>query len=563
MEILDYILNRYLGSPYSPRKLYYLCLEETKPRTRKYADNISSAMDYGTNEDVQRAVLDFMKTQKYDSMLDRNKVENWILTEDWIREDVDSRRVKDAKDNYKEFVGSYLHNFRKAIGYNTYFIPLNSSYYDDYALYKFIPNKYDENGVSKEIYVETDKEGIITKIEEKEIKLFPDSRRVKDDNNPISVYFVGIDSWGRLTFYSPDTDYFYMAVESANGSPNHEVRDFFHTLDNDNRDKKGNEKKVLDWDKTHGFVLVKKGEYFDSEPHGGSPINYELVANVPDSRKVNDMIKVKDNLFDNIDKDLAKLGKISRFYSDDDNITITTDYNTYKVNRSMLDGIMGDYGYEFYDYGDNGDKVMLTYNKVSDSRKVKDDYYNPYHRELFSYEAMADGDNVVVNGEKYMPIEHDREFTVKMLKTKIKSYMSAKKFADWLMEVRETDEDGLTRDPLNNLKLEIFKHIMANGQRYMGGGISDSRRVKDTDDEYLLQEIARQLEEGYYAGYEPQWDIDITVDGMDISEFDDYDQDLIYRDIAYVVKDGYDNYMGIQTELSDGSIVYVDFVLNY
>ena len=31
--MLDYILNRYLGSPYSPRKLYYLCLEETKPRT--------------------------------------------------------------------------------------------------------------------------------------------------------------------------------------------------------------------------------------------------------------------------------------------------------------------------------------------------------------------------------------------------------------------------------------------------------------------------------------------------------------------------------------------------
>ncbi len=93
--------------------------------------------------------------------------------------------------------------------------------------------------------------------------------------------------------------------------------------------------------------------------------------------------------------------------------------------------------------------------------------------------------------------------------------------------------------------------------------VSDSQKINDTDDEYLLQEIARQLEEGYHAGYEPQWDIDITVDGMDISEFDDYDQDLIYRDIAYAVKDGYDNYMGFETELSDGSIVYVDFVLNY
>ncbi len=93
--------------------------------------------------------------------------------------------------------------------------------------------------------------------------------------------------------------------------------------------------------------------------------------------------------------------------------------------------------------------------------------------------------------------------------------------------------------------------------------VSDSRRIKDSDDEYLLQEIANQLEEGYHAGYDPQWDVDITVDGKDISEFNYDDQDLIYQDIAYVVKDGYDNYMGIETELSDGSVVYVDFVLNY
>lgn len=95
-------------------------------------------------------------------------------------------------------------------------------------------------------------------------------------------------------------------------------------------------------------------------------------------------------------------------------------------------------------------------------------------------------------------------------------------------------------------------------------GFDEWEREMEDDKEQILGQIATQLEEGYRSGYDPQWDIDITVDnGMDISDFSDEDKDLIYQDIAYVVKDGYDNYMDIETELSDGSIVYVDFVLNY
>ena len=95
-------------------------------------------------------------------------------------------------------------------------------------------------------------------------------------------------------------------------------------------------------------------------------------------------------------------------------------------------------------------------------------------------------------------------------------------------------------------------------------GFDEWEREMEDDKEQILGQIATQLEEGYHSGYDPQWDIDITVDnGMDISDFSDEDKDLIYQNIAYVVKDGYDNYMDIETELSDGSIVYVDFVLNY
>lgn len=98
-------------------------------------------------------------------------------------------------------------------------------------------------------------------------------------------------------------------------------------------------------------------------------------AEVSDSRKIKD--EKNTALFDKIDNELAGenedeyLGEVSRSYSDNDNITISTDYDIYKSNRSMLNDIMSEYGYEFYTSGENGDKVMLTYNKVSDS-KVED-----------------------------------------------------------------------------------------------------------------------------------------------------------------------------------------------
>lgn len=187
------------------------------------------------------------------------------------------------------------------------------------------------------------------------------------------------------------------------------------------------------------------------------------------------------------------------------------------------------------------EKLSKEYEKVSDSRKIND--------------------------MKTLTFEQERELVRKAYNIAVRKL--------------EQIQSGIyTEDDLDDYKIEELK-LLINQFPYGISAqkdllylcielgwikedmVSDSRKVKDSDDEYLLQEIARQLEEGYHAGYEPQWDIDITVDGMDISEFDDYDQDLIYRDIAYVVKEGYDNYMGIQTELSDGSIVYVDFVLNY
>jgi hypothetical protein len=300
------------------------------------------------------------------------------------------------------------------------------------------------------------------------------------------------------------------------------------------------------------------------------------------------MRKIKDNLFDDIDKDLAKLGKVSRSYSDDDNVTITTDYSTYKENRSMLDGIMGDYGYEFYDLGGNGDKVMLTYNKVSDSRRVKDSVdledYKVNVTDLDSYSKKT------IGFEEFFNYPQSKKFWMKDFLNGVADYsekiddavvISARGNSYFIEFISESTDAhilfsiiGLNKPSMsiaNAMEKYLMEHmskdVFVDKDPYktwnMNTNVFDSRRVKDSDDEYLLQEIARQLEEGYHAGYEPQWDIDITVDGMDISEFDDYDKDLIYMAIAYVVGEGYDNYNDIEIELSDGSIAFVDFVLNY
>ena len=97
----------------------------------------------------------------------------------------DSVRVKDS---YDEFVGSHLDEFRKEIGYNVDFLPLDKS-----GHFKFSPYKYDENGVTTDIYVTTDNDGVITKIEEKQVKPFSDSRRVKDSNEPQTIQDVRND----------------------------------------------------------------------------------------------------------------------------------------------------------------------------------------------------------------------------------------------------------------------------------------------------------------------------------------------------------------------------------
>ena len=69
-----------------------------------------------------------------------------------------------------------------------------------------------------------------------------------------------------------------------------------------------------------------------------------------------------NELFDDITSNLQRLGdaRVSKFYSDDYNITIIANRN---ISRRAIDDIMFGYGYSLYTAGADGSDIMYTYQK--------------------------------------------------------------------------------------------------------------------------------------------------------------------------------------------------------
>ena len=69
-------------------------------------------------------------------------------------------------------------------------------------------------------------------------------------------------------------------------------------------------------------------------------------------------------LYDEIDKALVQLGDdvyVSRFYSDDSQITIAANKNIGGGGRHRVIDIMYEFGYDYYTAGGNGEYVMMTF----------------------------------------------------------------------------------------------------------------------------------------------------------------------------------------------------------
>lgn len=64
-------------------------------------------------------------------------------------------------------------------------------------------------------------------------------------------------------------------------------------------------------------------------------------------------------LWDAIDVLLEGGGRVSRFYSDDDNLVVATEYG----NRKAVSLVMASAGWRLYDAGANGESLMMTFKK--------------------------------------------------------------------------------------------------------------------------------------------------------------------------------------------------------
>ena len=73
------------------------------------------------------------------------------------------------------------------------------------------------------------------------------------------------------------------------------------------------------------------------------------------------------SVFQVIDKSLSQIDNdtyVSRFYSDENQITIAVSRSVNRIGRQKIIEIMKDYGYRFYTSGANGEYIMMTFKPI-------------------------------------------------------------------------------------------------------------------------------------------------------------------------------------------------------
>lgn len=70
--------------------------------------------------------------------------------------------------------------------------------------------------------------------------------------------------------------------------------------------------------------------------------------------------------YDEMDERLQEIGDahVSRFYSDENQITLAVNMNTGSEGRIEAENIMRDFGYKLYDLGTNESYVMMTFKRM-------------------------------------------------------------------------------------------------------------------------------------------------------------------------------------------------------
>lgn len=81
--IIDIILDRRdeekRGIPYNPARFYREIFDYIGGCGSEYAKKITASMDYGTEEDVKRALIEYVYENRY-----AEKVNRYIISRNWL-----------------------------------------------------------------------------------------------------------------------------------------------------------------------------------------------------------------------------------------------------------------------------------------------------------------------------------------------------------------------------------------------------------------------------------------------------------------------------------------------
>lgn len=77
--IIDLILDRKDGCPYNAHEFYNNIRDYERLGVGTHGDDISIAMDYGDNRDVQRVLCQYIDRNKYNS-----SIKDYIRSQEWV-----------------------------------------------------------------------------------------------------------------------------------------------------------------------------------------------------------------------------------------------------------------------------------------------------------------------------------------------------------------------------------------------------------------------------------------------------------------------------------------------
>lgn len=169
-----------------------------------------------------------------------------------------------------------------------------------------------------------------------------------------TIKYVGIDIQGRRV-YRGESGRLYCNTVTLGSRPPHYCTKLNNDFDGE---------PDLDMPRNWNLTVVDDDDADRNTIRVNSPQLHKLIA-----EKIMKVLKESLNgetPYDEMDDRLQEIGDahVSRFYCDENQITLAVNMNTGSEGRIEAENIMKDFGYKLYDLGTNEPYVMMTFKRM-------------------------------------------------------------------------------------------------------------------------------------------------------------------------------------------------------